>query len=87
MSPVEPSLSALDTWIRQAHHVPVFSRMSKSIITAHNLLKCFGDLVAVNRIEFEINEGECFGFLGSQRRRQDLDDEDDLLFLAGYRGN
>jgi len=41
-----------------------FSAMVKSIIEAHNLLKCFGDLVAVNRIDFEISEGECFGFLG-----------------------
>ncbi|MFO1518435.1 MAG: ATP-binding cassette domain-containing protein [bacterium] len=36
----------------------------KSIIVARNLTKRFGDLVAVSRIDFEIAEGECFGFLG-----------------------
>jgi lipooligosaccharide transport system ATP-binding protein len=38
--------------------------MPNPIIIAHQLFKCFGDLVAVNRIDFEIQEGECFGFLG-----------------------
>jgi len=36
----------------------------KTIITAENLTKRFGDLAAVNGISFEIREGECFGFLG-----------------------
>lgn len=35
-----------------------------SIINLKNLNKKFGDLVAVNDVSFEINEGEIFGFLG-----------------------
>lgn len=31
---------------------------------AHALVKRFGDFVAVNGIDFEIHQGECFGFLG-----------------------
>ena len=34
------------------------------MIVAHNLLKRFGDLVAVNGISFEIRQGEVFGLLG-----------------------
>ena len=33
-------------------------------IEAKNLVKKFGDVVAVDGISFTINEGECFGFLG-----------------------
>lgn len=36
----------------------------KSIITARNLTKRFQDFVAVDGIDFDIVEGECFGFLG-----------------------
>lgn len=35
-----------------------------SIIWARGLTKRFGDLVAVAGIDFDIQEGECFGFLG-----------------------
>ena len=34
------------------------------IVKANNLVKKFGDLVAVNGISFVIQEGECFGILG-----------------------
>ena len=36
----------------------------KSIITARALTKRFGEFVAVDGIDFDIVEGECFGFLG-----------------------
>jgi lipooligosaccharide transport system ATP-binding protein len=38
--------------------------MIKPIIVARGLTKRFGKLTAVDRIDFEIREGECFGFLG-----------------------
>ena len=34
------------------------------IITAHNLIKDYNGLRAVDRIDFSIKQGECFGFLG-----------------------
>ncbi len=34
------------------------------IVKAENLLKKFGDFVAVNRISFQVATGECFGILG-----------------------
>jgi lipooligosaccharide transport system ATP-binding protein len=34
------------------------------LVTAAGLTKKYGDLVAVAGIDFEIHEGECFGFLG-----------------------
>jgi lipooligosaccharide transport system ATP-binding protein len=34
------------------------------LVTASGLTKKYGDLVAVAGIDFEIREGECFGFLG-----------------------
>ncbi len=34
------------------------------IVKADNLLKEFGDFVAVNRISFQVTTGECFGILG-----------------------
>jgi len=37
---------------------------SEVLIEAENLTKKFGDLVAVNNINFDIFKGECFGFLG-----------------------
>lgn len=37
---------------------------SEVLIEAKSLTKGFGDLVAVNGINFEIFKGECFGFLG-----------------------
>jgi len=38
--------------------------MQDAIITARNLYKKFADLVAVDHIDFDIGEGETFGFLG-----------------------
>jgi len=35
-----------------------------ALVTASGLTKKYGDLVAVAGIDFEIREGECFGFLG-----------------------
>ena len=37
--------------------------MSK-VIQARNLTKRYRDLLAVNSIDFDIRQGECFGFLG-----------------------
>jgi len=37
---------------------------SELLIEAERLTKKFGELVAVNNIDFEIFKGECFGFLG-----------------------
>jgi len=37
---------------------------SEVLIEAESLTKKFGDLVAVNNINFDIFKGECFGFLG-----------------------
>jgi lipooligosaccharide transport system ATP-binding protein len=38
--------------------------MAKAIISARKLYKRYKDLVAVDHIDFEISEGETFGFLG-----------------------
>ncbi len=38
--------------------------MSSPIVLAKNLVKKFGDFVAVDHLDFQIEEGECFGFLG-----------------------
>ncbi len=38
--------------------------MSDSIIQVENLVKKYGDLVAVDNISFDVNRGEIFGFLG-----------------------
>ena len=35
-----------------------------ALITAHRLSKSFGDLVAVDGVDFEVMRGEAFGFLG-----------------------
>ncbi|MDH3858856.1 MAG: ATP-binding cassette domain-containing protein, partial [Gammaproteobacteria bacterium] len=34
------------------------------ILQVSNLVKCFGQLTAVNDVSFEISEGSCFGLLG-----------------------
>jgi ABC-2 type transport system ATP-binding protein len=39
--------------------------MMEKVITAYELSKIFGDFVAVDKISFEVNEGEIFGFLGA----------------------
>lgn len=36
-----------------------------NVITAENLTKTFGNFTAVNRISFEVSQGEIFGFLGA----------------------
>lgn len=41
-----------------------FNQMEKAI-TVENLVKKFGDFVAVDDISFEVNRGEIFGFLGA----------------------
>ncbi|MEX1208583.1 MAG: ABC transporter ATP-binding protein [Acidimicrobiia bacterium] len=38
--------------------------MSEPLVTARNLRKSFGELVAVDDIDFEVRSGEVFGFLG-----------------------
>lgn len=35
-----------------------------AVVYARDLVKRFGDLVAVNHISFEVRDGECYGFLG-----------------------
>ncbi|EIA08472.1 ABC transporter ATP-binding protein [Flavobacterium frigoris] len=37
----------------------------EKIISVKNLSKVFGDFTAVNKISFEVNKGEIFGFLGA----------------------
>ena len=39
--------------------------MSNIIISVRELTKCFGDFTAVNRISFDVERGEIFGFLGA----------------------
>lgn len=38
--------------------------MSKSVISAHDVVKNFGDVKAVRGISFDVHEGEIFAFLG-----------------------
>ena len=38
--------------------------MSEPLVSARNLSKSFGELVAVDNIDFEVRPGEVFGFLG-----------------------
>jgi ABC-2 type transport system ATP-binding protein len=35
-----------------------------TVITTHELTRCFGEITAVNELTFEINQGEVVGFLG-----------------------
>ena len=39
--------------------------MNDYIISVRELTKCFGDFTAVNRISFDVQRGEIFGFLGA----------------------
>ncbi|HEY4155883.1 MAG TPA: ABC transporter ATP-binding protein [Puia sp.] len=39
--------------------------MAEKVITCKNLSKKFGDFVAVDKISFEVDQGEIFGFLGA----------------------
>jgi lipooligosaccharide transport system ATP-binding protein len=34
------------------------------VVTAKNLMKCYGTFTAVDGVSFDIERGECFGFLG-----------------------
>ncbi len=38
---------------------------SDQVIYTENLTKRFGDFIAVNKISFNVNRGEIFGFLGA----------------------
>ena len=38
---------------------------NEKVITANELTKKFGDFTAVDKISFEVNKGEIFGFLGA----------------------
>ena len=40
------------------------SSSARPVIVARDLLKCFGDLRAVDHVSFDIPAGRCFGFLG-----------------------
>ena len=40
--------------------------MNKDVIVAEGLTKRFGDFVAVDHISFQVEEGEIFGFPGSE---------------------
>lgn len=53
---------------RQGHKtvtVPPRQQSEKIAISARDLSKTFGDFTAVNKVNFEIERGEIFGFLGS----------------------
>lgn len=39
--------------------------MSEAVISVRELTKRFGNFVAVNRVSFNVNKGEIFGFLGA----------------------
>lgn len=46
-------------------HAPVRTRHTTPIIIARKLTRKFGDFTAVDSVDFTINRGEIFGFLGS----------------------
>ncbi len=54
---------------------------------AHGLVKTFGDRHAVDGMDFQIADRECFGFLGPQRRRQDHHHAHALRPAAGTAGD
>jgi ABC-2 type transport system ATP-binding protein len=39
--------------------------MKEAVITANKLTKKFGDFIATNKVTFEVDKGEIFGFLGA----------------------
>ncbi len=41
-----------------------YNRPAMAIVTAKGLTKYYGDLKAVDSVDFQIEKGECFGFLG-----------------------
>ena len=74
-----------DTLVSAAVPAPSSPSTSTSLIHARGLTKRFGEFTAVDGIDFDVAPGESFGFLGPERRRQDLDDADDRLRLAAHR--
>ena len=52
------------------------------VISAENLTKRYGSLLAVDTISFSVRRGEVFGFLGTQWSRKDDDHEDDPVHLS-----
>ncbi len=55
------------------------------VVEARGLEKRFRATAAVAGIDFQVEAGECFGFLGPERRRQDVHHAHDLLRLAAHR--
>jgi hypothetical protein len=45
----------------------------KTVIEVEHLRKTYGSLVAVDDVSFAVSEGEIFGLLGPQWRREDHD--------------
>ena len=60
-----------DTLVSAAVPTPSATSTS-SLIHARGLTKRFGEFTAVDGIDFDVAPGESFGFLGPERRRQDL---------------
>ena len=60
------------------------SHNGQPLIQARGLVKRFGELVAVDGIDFDLQRGEAFGFLGPERRGEDLDDAHDRVRLARH---
>ena len=65
---------------RRGHDEPVITPLKPSggppAIEAHGLTQRFGAFTAVDHVNFRIERGEIFGFLGLERLRQDHHDED-----------
>ena len=66
---------------------PMPEPSSEPLIRARRLTKRFGSFTAVDAVDFDVARGESFGFLGPERRREDVDDADDRCGLAGHRGH
>ena len=65
--------------------VVVSGHNGQPLIQARNLVKRFGDFVAVDGIDFDLQRGEAFGFLGPNGAGKTLDDAHDRLRLAADR--
>src|SRR5204863_7479164 len=46
------------------HGAAAQARPAMSAVEAHRLAKSYGNIVAVDGVDFEVRERECFGFLG-----------------------
>ena len=57
------------------------------MIQINNLSKYYGDLLAVNDLNFTVNDGEILGFFGAERRRKDNDAENADMFHAAVIGD